>query len=136
MRDKRTPKDVCGEATEVVIGYVINDARRFHVFVGNRVQHIRDRSDPEQWHQVPGKSNPADEASRSLAASQLLNNKRWLSGPDFFWESDVPLLNKKNTAQLSSDDVEVKTNTCLFTHSPAREYPGLFHLSYLNRVSS
>ena len=136
MRDKRTPKDVCGEATEVVIGYVINDARRFHVFVGNRVQHIRDRSDPEQWHHVPGKDNPADEASRSLTASQLLNNKRWLSGPAFLWESDVPLLNKKNTAQLSSDDVEVKTNTCLFTHSPAREYPGLFHLSYLNRVSS
>ena len=135
MRDKRTPKDVCGEATEVVIGYVSNDARRFHVFVGNRVLHIRDRSDPEQWHQVPGKSNPADEASRSLAASQLLNNKRWLSGPDFFWESDVPLLNKKNTAQLSSDDVEVKTNTCLLTHPSAREYPGLL-FSYLNRVSS
>ena len=135
MRDKRTPKDVCGEATEVVIGYVINDARRFHVFVGNRVQHIRDRSDPEQWHHVPGKDNPVDEASRSLTASQLLNKKRWLSGPDFLWESDVPLLNKKNTAQLSSDDVEVKTNTCLLTHSSAREYPGLL-LSYLIRVSS
>ena len=48
---------------------------------------------------------------------------------------DVPLLNKKNTAQLSSDDVEVKTNTCLLTHSSARQYPGLL-FSYLNRVSS
>lgn len=121
--------------SEVVIGYISNEARRFHVYVGNRVQHIRDRSDPEQWHHVPGKVNPADEASRSLTASQLLNNKRWLSGPDFLWESDVPLLNKKNTAQLSSDDVEVKTNTCFLTHSTAREYPGLL-LSYLNRFSS
>ena len=121
--------------SEVVIGYISNEARRFHVYVGNRVQHIRDRSDPEQWHHVPGKVNPADEGSRSLTASQLLNNKRWLSGPDFLWESDVPLLNKKNTAQLSSDDVEVKTNTCFLTHSTAREYPGLL-LSYLNRVSS
>lgn len=76
-----------------------------------------------------------DEASHSLTASQLLNNKRWLSGPDFLWESDVPLLNKKNTAQLSSDYVEVKTNTCFLTHSTTREYPGLL-LSYLNRVSS
>ena len=49
--------------------------------------------------------------------------------------SDVPLLNKKNTAQLSLDDVEVKTNTFFLAHSPAREYPGLL-LSYLNRVSS
>ena len=69
--------------SEVVIGYISNDARRFHVYVGNGVQHIRDRSDPEQWHHVSGKDNPADEASRSLTASQLHNNKKWLSGPDF-----------------------------------------------------
>ena len=56
--------------SEVVIGYISNEARRFHVYVGNRVQHIRDRSDPEQWHHVPEKDNPVDEASRSLTASQ------------------------------------------------------------------
>ena len=33
--------------SEVVIGYISNEAHRFHVYVGNRVQHIRDRSDPE-----------------------------------------------------------------------------------------
>ena len=44
--------------------YISNDARRFLVYVGNRIQHIRDRSDPEQWHHVPGKDNPANEASR------------------------------------------------------------------------
>ena len=38
--------------SEVVIGYISNEAHRFHVYVGNRVQHIRDRSDPEQWHHV------------------------------------------------------------------------------------
>ena len=38
--------------SEVVIGYISNDARRFHVYVGNGVQHIHDRSDPEQWHHV------------------------------------------------------------------------------------
>ena len=133
--DYENLQSVCYTDSEVVIGYISNKAHRFHVYVGNRVQHIRDRSDPEQWHHVPGKDNPADEASRSLTASQLLNKKRWLSGPDFLWESDVPLLNKKNTAQLSCDDVEVKTNTCLLTHSSAREYPGLL-LSYLNRISS
>ena len=122
--------------SEVVIGYIGNDARRFHVYVGNRVQYIRDRSDPEQWHHVSGKDNPADEASRSLTASQLLSNKRWLSGPDFLWKTNVPLLNKKEPAQLTSDDVEVKTSTCLVTHSPAREPPDVFLLTCLNRISS
>ena len=29
--------------SEIVIGYINNDARRFHVYVGNRVQHPRKR---------------------------------------------------------------------------------------------
>jgi len=37
--------------SEIVIGYINNDARRFHVYVGNRVQHIRDHSSPEDWYQ-------------------------------------------------------------------------------------
>ena len=54
--------------SEVVLGYISNEARRFHTYVGNRVQHIRDRSRPEQWHHVAGEDNPADEASRALTA--------------------------------------------------------------------
>ncbi len=32
--------------SSVVLGYVNNDARRFHTYVGNRVQRIRDLSEP------------------------------------------------------------------------------------------
>ncbi len=62
-----------------------NEARRFHTYVGNRVQHIRDRSDPKQWRRVAGELNPADEASRGLTAIELLQNRRWFRGPDFLW---------------------------------------------------
>ena len=62
--------------SEVVIAYIHNDARPFHVYVGNRVQNVRVHTSPDQWHHVPGKDNPADEASRSLTASQLLGNRR------------------------------------------------------------
>ena len=67
--------------SEIVLGYINNEAHRFHVYVGNRVQHIRDRSRPSQWHHVPGKENPADEASRGISAKELLENERWLNGP-------------------------------------------------------
>jgi hypothetical protein len=53
--------------SEVVLGYINNEAPRFHTYIGNRVQHICDRSEPEQWHHVTRKDNPADEASRGLA---------------------------------------------------------------------
>ena len=69
-------------ASEVVISCIHNDARRFHIYIGNRV-HIRDRSDLQQWHHIAGKYNPADKASRAPTADQLLHNRRWFHGPDF-----------------------------------------------------
>ncbi|XP_068716912.1 uncharacterized protein [Montipora capricornis] len=51
--------------SEIVIGYINND-----------VQHIRDRSSPGDWFHILGKENPADEASRGLAAKELLQSNR------------------------------------------------------------
>ena len=65
--------------SEIVIGYINNDARRVHVNVGNRVQHIRARSSPKEWFHVPGKKNPANEASRGLTPKGLLQNDRWFN---------------------------------------------------------
>ena len=94
--------------SEIVIGYINNDARCFHVYVGNRVQHIRDRSTPEEWNHVPGKDNPADEASRGATAKELLENQRWLSGPQFLLRND-PLSDLTEPAiALGTSDVEVR----------------------------
>ena len=134
--DYENLKSVYYTDSEVVIGYINNEARRFHVYVGNRVQYIRDRSNPEQWHHVPGKDNPADEASRSLTASQLLKNTRWFRGPEFLWKTDVPLRNVRQIRQLATDDVEVKANTFATTCSQAQEPHETSMLFYLNRVSS
>ena len=35
--------------SKVVLGYIKNDSKRFHVFVANRVQQIRDQTSPSQW---------------------------------------------------------------------------------------
>ena len=48
--------------SQVVLGYIKNDARRFHVFVANRFQQIRDNSTPDQWKYIETKENPADES--------------------------------------------------------------------------
>ena len=50
--------------SEVVLGYISNDARRFHVFVANRVQQIRDHCTTEQWRHVKTTDHPADCAAR------------------------------------------------------------------------
>lgn len=54
----------------------INNIRRFHVFVANRVQLIRENTNSRQWHYVDTAENPAeDHASRGLCASEILSLK-------------------------------------------------------------
>ncbi|XP_030585762.1 uncharacterized protein LOC115780619 [Archocentrus centrarchus] len=75
--------------SRVVLGYINNDARRFHVFVANRVQRIRQSTHPDQWNYVASEDNPADHSSRGLTAVQL-KTSNWFRGPDFLWQLQLP----------------------------------------------
>lgn len=107
--------------SEIVIGYINNEARRFHVYVGNRVQHIRDRSSPEDWFHVPGKENPADEASRGLTAKELLQSDRWFTGPKFPWQQALPLQQSQPVYTLLPSDVEVRKDSASILTSKISE---------------
>ena len=84
----------------VVLGYINNEARRFHTYVGNRIQHNRDKSDSKQWRYVAGELNPADKASRGLTTVEFLQNHRWFNGPDFLWRDTEQLPSTQPTLQL------------------------------------
>ena len=94
--------------SEKVIGYINNNARQFHVYVGSRVQHIRDRSSPEDWFHVSGKENPADEASRDLTAKKLIQSNRWFNGPEFLWQQDPHPRQSQPIHALHPLDLEVR----------------------------
>ncbi|XP_065140047.1 uncharacterized protein [Paramisgurnus dabryanus] len=85
--------DVIGEYywtdSKVVLGYVNNDARRFHVFVSNRIQQIRTSTKPSQWGYVASDQNPADHASRGLTVKELMGSN-WFTGPSFLWQKELP----------------------------------------------
>ena len=68
--------------SKVVLGYIPNQARRFFVYVNNRVQRIRQSTSPDQWRHVPTDHNPADHGSRSIQAA-LSSSTTWPSGPAF-----------------------------------------------------
>ncbi|KAL6475780.1 hypothetical protein MHYP_G00168200 [Metynnis hypsauchen] len=101
--------------SQVVLGYINNDARRFHIFVANRVQLIRDNSDPNQWHYVDTSENPADHASRGLRASDI-HSTNWLRGPKFLWERELQIT-PRSPADLLVGDPEVKTIQVLATET-------------------
>ena len=97
----------------VVLGYINSDAKRFHVFVANRVQQIRDSTDPKQWNYVSTENNPADCLSRGLSAERLMQNTSWLNGPEFLREKVIPQF--KYGSEVSENDPELKRVSTLAT---------------------
>ena len=109
-------KEVFWTDSKVVLGYIANETRRFHIFVGNRVQQIQEHSSPDQWHYVDTKSNLADHASPGLNP-QGLQNSSWITAPAFLWKdkSCWPVNEAKEIFTLSEDDPEVKNKVALVT---------------------
>ncbi len=99
--------------SKVVLGYINNDARRFHVFVANRIQRIKSITDPAQWHFVKSEDNPADHASRGLSADQLVASN-WFTGPDFLWERELPK-GDVMVGEVYDDDPELRKALVLNT---------------------
>ena len=79
--------------SKIVLGFISNDSKRFHVYVSNRVQQIRDVSEPSQWSYVHTSQNPSDAASRGCTAAELVDST-WFSGPEFLYEPHLQLLAK------------------------------------------
>ena len=102
--------------SRVVLDYIANDVKRFHVFVANRVQEIQEKLSVKQWRYVDTKSNPADEASRGVRPREF-SKSNWITGPDFLWkdEAEWEIFSTEDVVQPSEDDPEVKKAVSLAT---------------------
>ena len=98
--------------SKVVLGYIFNDSKRFFVYVHNRVHRIRQTTSPEQWDYVPSEQNPADLATRSVAASQLIDTM-WFKGPDFLYRPPKPETHEHFELLEPETDVDVRPQACL-----------------------
>ncbi|XP_038158088.1 uncharacterized protein LOC119794558 [Cyprinodon tularosa] len=99
--------------SKVVLSYINNDSRRFHTFVANRVQRIRNSTSPQQWHYVPTDRNPADGALRGRTVNELIKSE-WFSDPRFLWESNIPTP-EDVTPDLEIGDPEIRKTQTLQT---------------------
>ncbi len=96
--------------SKVVLGYIKNDIRRFHIYVANRVQAIRNMSEPDQWRYIDTSTNPADLATRGITVKALLESN-WLQGPPFLWESSpISLPDHDLIGDIDENDPEVKAH--------------------------
>lgn len=105
--------------SRVVLGYIYNKSRGFHVYVSNRVQRIRQASQPEQWSFVPSEQNPADHGSRSLPAAKL-SSSSWLKGPAFLLESSKSTPQESVTFDLVDPEADEEIHALLTSTSQAQ----------------
>ncbi len=105
-------KQVFWTDSRIVLGYISNSSRRFHVFVTNRVQQIHNLSSKSEWRYIDTKVNPADYASHGFYAENLINCKAWWNGPEFLCspiEDNYGIV--ENVSILPTNDAEVRTSS-------------------------
>jgi len=66
---------------KVVLGFISNESRGFHVYVANRVQLIHDQITPSRWHYVDTATNTADEDSRRMSPKDFVEKFQMDHGP-------------------------------------------------------
>ena len=99
--------------SKAVLGYIKNESKRFHVFVANRVQQIRQSTSVEQWRYISSAENPADLTSRGCSADNLA----WLvhcggMGAVFLRSPGcLPEEEEDDEVEISPEDPEVKATS-------------------------
>ncbi|XP_043220532.1 uncharacterized protein LOC122380948 [Amphibalanus amphitrite] len=112
-------KEVFWTDSMVVLGYIANEARRFHVYVANRVQEIRNHTERSQWRHIATDDNPADLASRGVDAEELVGNELWWQGPRALVRGALP--SSEGQYELRDDDPEVKRSVAVFSSAASTE---------------
>ena len=95
--------------SQIVIGYITNEARRFRIFVANRVQLINDNTDKANWRYVESSENPSDSASRGITMEDKSDVERWFSGPEFLWKSVDGWKEDSTEFPVDNNDFEIQT---------------------------
>ena len=95
--------------SQIVLGYIRNESRRFKIFVANRSQIIRDLTDKDSWRYVDSHNNPSDVASRGMTFEDENTIESWYKGPSFLWDNEEDWnMTQPDHAMKIETDPEIK----------------------------
>ena len=131
--DVEVNEEIYYSDSKVVLGYIQNESRRFYIYVANRVQTIRNTTEPHQWRYIDTANNPADLATRCMSPDKLMES-RWLSGPEFLWNALPQPHDAPQKISLDENDPEVKREVVVCTTKS--QVPHNLGCSRFKRLSS
>ena len=91
----------------VSLGYILNDTRRFKIYVANRAKKIREASKKEQWMYIATKANPVDDTTKRISLDDEEKVNKWFRGPEFLYQPEQLWKNEQVTP-INEDDPELK----------------------------
>ena len=112
--DVEVNEEIYYSDSKVVLGYIQNESRRFYIYVANRVQTIRNTTEPHQWRYIHTANNPANLATRCMSPDKLMES-RWLSGAEFLWNALPQPHDAPQKISLDENDPEVKREVVVCT---------------------
>ena len=104
----------CWTDSTVTLAWINGEPHKWKTFVANRVNEIRQLTNPEQWGHCPGKLNPADLLTRGVTASELTSSECWLHGPtEIMCGSSGQIPTCMSPEENHSVEKEMRTQTSL-----------------------
>jgi hypothetical protein len=96
--------------SQVTLSWIWSSPSKWKPFVANRVAEIQQLTSPAQWKYCPGSENPADAASRGTDA-QYLSALRWLNGPAWLLQRELPSFDLPSTEGETSEAIAIVAHT-------------------------
>lgn len=109
--------------SKVGLGYINNETKRFYTYVANRVERIRNVTNPNQWGFIPTDMNPADCGTRGVPAWKLSDSLR-LRGPELFLQKQTSPIQSAGFPLLDPDsDCKIRRDIKALSTQVQREQP-------------
>ena len=122
--------------SNISLGYIKNDVKRFRIFVANRVQKIRSYTRKDQWQHIESQSNPADHASRGITVMNKEAVSQWLNGPKFLLNKTLPDAKTDYQDVLDENDPEIRKPQELLTVHASKSHESSYVLTRLEECYS
>ena len=120
----------------IVLAWLDGSPRRYQTYVGNRISTVTSLIPPSARKHVPTKDNPADCASRGMAAEELKTHSLWWHGPSWLHHLPVSIPRQPHKSELRElQDTEARPSVChVLQAAPAKEaryssYRTLLHVT-------
>ncbi|GFX81292.1 uncharacterized protein TNCV_1829291 [Trichonephila clavipes] len=98
--------------SQIVLDWLKSSPSRWKIFVANRISRIQKMTSEASWHQVKSQENPADCASRGIAASKLKVHKLWWSEPQWLSQDSLHFPSIDLSTSCEEDEIGPQLTLC------------------------